>query len=240
MSGELRDFLFSLWSDSRWPVQSSASELGWGTFLTDPLIHCWLKGPVQNTTFLRCDFSWVGPPPPVNFWTLKSVGSLCTQKAMSLSAAVFLPFAQTVVTQRALLFLLSSSELDTFGSYSVFIIHTISTLSVSSTSQWPLKRAYRNVWSGSLSKRTFFCYTGKTKPVFKNLQSTALFSWEASLHRIQRGPFLRLCSWQLCKYHPPTAASLGTGPWLVVFFAVPDPDFTFQAKFPWKYLPLQN
>lgn len=37
----------------------------------------------------------LGLPPqtPVNFWTLESVGSLCTQKAMSSSVAVFLPFA---------------------------------------------------------------------------------------------------------------------------------------------------
>jgi hypothetical protein len=26
----------------------------------------------------------------------------------------------------------------------------------------------------------------------------------------------------------------------MVVFAVPDPDFTFQAKLPWKHLPIQN
>lgn len=107
------------------------------------------------------------------------------------------------VIQSFLLSPLPPSELDIFGSYSVFIIYMISTLSVSSTSQITLRMIHNDSLRGPIqkfdevvhpSKRmcfVLFCFVspGKTKPDFKNLQNTALFSREASHHRIQRRPF---------------------------------------------------
>lgn len=109
------------------------------------------------------------------------------------------------VIQSFLLSPLPPSELDIFGSYSVFIIYMISTLSVSSTSQITLRMIHNDSLRGPIqkfdevvhpSKRmcfVLFCFVspGKTKPDFKNLQNTALFSREASHHRIQRRPFPR-------------------------------------------------
>lgn len=153
-----------------------------------------------------CDFSQVSTPG--EFLNPQSLLGSCVRRNCLL---LWVLCSKITVTQRPLLFPLEN----TFSSYSIFTTYRISTLP---TSQITPRMTYRDSLRGPIEMfdqvvylKECFYFTWENKTwIAESAEHGDLPQGKYPTTKSRGDLFLRLCCWQLCKYHPPKAGSLET------------------------------